>query len=111
MAPRRRNAKNSLLFWEEIKDKKLLTGVGKSDLVGFIWVDPNTSFTTLQHSSSQSFLELARATSLVSFGSIQTRPLPHFNTVAASLFWSWQERPRWFHLGRSKHVLYHTSTQ
>ena len=33
-------------------------------------------------------LELARATSLVSFGSIQTRPFPHFNTVAASLFWS-----------------------
>merc|ERR1712054_714378 len=31
------------------------------------------------------FLEFARATSLVSFGSIQTRFFPHFNTVAASL--------------------------
>ena len=33
-------------------------------------------------------LELARATSFVSFGSIQTLLFPHFNTVAASLFWS-----------------------
>jgi hypothetical protein len=33
-------------------------------------------------------LEFARATSLVSLGSIQTRLFPHFNTAAASLFWS-----------------------
>ena len=37
---------------------------------------------------NMNLLELARATSLVSFGSIQTLLFPHFNTVAASLFWS-----------------------
>jgi len=35
----------------------VLSGVGESDFVCFIWVDPNSSLSTLQHSSSQSFLE------------------------------------------------------
>jgi hypothetical protein len=48
----------------------------------------------MQKSSEQvmqiknNLLELARATSLVSLGSIQTRFFPHFNTAAASLFYS-----------------------
>jgi len=43
---------------------------------------------TLRKNCSLYLLELASATSLVSFGSIQTLLFPHFNTVAASLFWS-----------------------
>ena len=35
----------------------ILTGVGESDLVRFIGIDPNAPLSALQHSSSQSFLE------------------------------------------------------
>ena len=71
-------ASRVLCHWEgtlRIDWMLILTGVSKCDLVGFIWVDPNSPLSTLQHSSSQSFLESQKCHNLYSFNYINDKDL------------------------------------